>query len=160
MPLRRGSSGPGLQRNRSVCCRVPFAILLFFAVAPLLFLIGRSLHTTTTATIDPNGIQTGNVQNLDWREWLAMQYFTSIFSKEVFHAWRDMGRGSKKCWNEKVASGPYIASAAISYRLLMLWKITSSLFTESLPLVSVVGVILYQKQKMSTLCMSLKHMKL
>ncbi|XP_042506025.1 polygalacturonate 4-alpha-galacturonosyltransferase-like isoform X2 [Macadamia integrifolia] len=84
MPLRRGSSGAGRRRNRSGCCRVPFAILLFFAVAPLLFLIGRNLHTTTTATIDPSGIQTGtNVQNLDWREQLAKQYFTSIFSKEV-----------------------------------------------------------------------------
>ncbi|KAJ4956457.1 hypothetical protein NE237_013240 [Protea cynaroides] len=83
MALKRGSSGARLQRNGSGWCRVPFVILLFFAVfAPLLFLIGRSIHTTTT--IDPNRIQTvANVQNIDWRERLAMQHVKSIFSKEV-----------------------------------------------------------------------------
>ncbi|XP_043721461.1 polygalacturonate 4-alpha-galacturonosyltransferase-like isoform X2 [Telopea speciosissima] len=81
MPLRRGSPGSGLQRNRSDRCRVPVIILLFFAVAPLLFLSGLIIHPTTV--IDQNGIQTGtNVQNIDWRERLAMQYVKSIFSKE------------------------------------------------------------------------------
>ncbi|KAJ4950626.1 hypothetical protein NE237_027458 [Protea cynaroides] len=83
MALKRGSSGAALQRNRSGWCRVPVVILLFFAIfSPLLFLIGRSIHTTTI--IDSNGIQTGtNLQSTDWRERLAMQHIKSIFSKEV-----------------------------------------------------------------------------
>ncbi|XP_010272612.1 PREDICTED: polygalacturonate 4-alpha-galacturonosyltransferase-like [Nelumbo nucifera] len=82
MALKRGSSGAGFQRNRGGGSRLPIAILLFFSVlAPMLFLVGRGIRTTTLT--DQNNIQSdSSIRKVDWREQLAINV-KSIFSKEV-----------------------------------------------------------------------------
>ncbi|KAK9143625.1 hypothetical protein Syun_013025 [Stephania yunnanensis] len=90
MRLKRGSSGSGLHRhinsNRGRCCgiNVPVVVLLFFCVfAPLLFFVGRGIHSTADAAGN-EASTTGQMAN--WREQMAVQHLKSLLSKELIES--------------------------------------------------------------------------
>ncbi|KAK3429844.1 hypothetical protein EUGRSUZ_E01335 [Eucalyptus grandis] len=80
MALKRGgASGVGIGRGRSGGSRLALVVLVFFCVlSPLVFFFGRGLHTG-----DDNASNGSGTENIDWRERMALQHLSSLFSKEV-----------------------------------------------------------------------------
>ncbi|XP_030474392.2 polygalacturonate 4-alpha-galacturonosyltransferase [Syzygium oleosum] len=83
MALKRGASGVGIGRSRGGGSRLALAVLAFFCVlSPLVFFFGRGLRTGSAHGDDYNANGSGK-ENLDWRERMALEHLSSLFSKEV-----------------------------------------------------------------------------
>ncbi|XP_030511452.2 polygalacturonate 4-alpha-galacturonosyltransferase [Rhodamnia argentea] len=83
MALKRGASGVGICRSRSGGSRLVLVVLAFFCVlSPLLFYFGKGLHAGSAHGDDDTSNGSGK-ENIDWRERMALQHLSSLFSKEV-----------------------------------------------------------------------------
>lgn len=83
MAPKRGPTGVGVHRPRGGGgSRFPLAIVVLFSLllVPLIFFVGRGLHTSSHHNDDLPG---PGKQDVAWRERLATQHIKSLFSKEV-----------------------------------------------------------------------------
>ncbi|KAF8028433.1 hypothetical protein BT93_E1139 [Corymbia citriodora subsp. variegata] len=83
MASKREASGVRIGRSRSGGSRLTLVALVFFCVlSPLVFFFGRGLHAGSVHG-DDNTSNGSGIENIDWRERMALQHLSSLFSKEV-----------------------------------------------------------------------------